>query len=171
MKGYVQVYTGNGKGKSTAAYGLALRAAGAGLSVLIIQFLKSRKCSEHNAFKRLSDLITIKQFGQEGFFINNPTKEQILISEKALEETKKEIGSGKYDVVILDEINMAIAFKLIRVEDIIELIRNKPDDVELVLTGRNAHPKIVEMADLVTVMSEKKHYYQKGIRARIGIEL
>lgn len=171
MKGYIQVYTGNGKGKSTAAFGLALRAAGAGMSVLIIQFLKSRKCSEHTAFERFSDVITIRQFGNGRFVFNKPTGEQLSITKRAFEETKREISSGKYDLVILDEINMASAFRLIPVEYVIDLIKHKPETVELVLTGRGADPRIIEIADLVTVMNERKHYYKKGIKARIGIEL
>jgi cob(I)alamin adenosyltransferase len=175
FKGYIQVYTGSGKGKTTAALGIALRAAGAGLKVFIGQFIKKGKYSEHNALKRFKDFITVKQYGT-GFVKRTQSKEHrtqteaIEAARKGLEETKKIIASGMYDIVILDEINVAVHYNLISVGDILDLLNAKPSHVELVLTGRYANEKIIEMADLVTEMKEIKHYYKKGVKARRGIE-
>ena len=168
--GYVQVYTGDGKGKTTAAFGLALRAAGAGLPVFIGQFVKGMKYSEIKAFERFSDLITVKQYGRGCFIYNEPKKEDIRVAEDGLEEIRKILISGTYKVVILDEASIATYFKLFSVDDLLQLIDSKPDDVELVITGRNADPRIVERADLVTEMREVKHYYTEGVEAREGIE-
>ena len=169
-KGYVQVYTGDGKGKTTAAFGLALRAAGYGLRVFIAQFVKGGQYSEIKAMEKLKDNITVKQYGR-GFFIRKkPGDEDVKAAEVGLTEIKELSASGKYDLVILDEINIAVYFKLLSVEDILDLIDLKPDDVELVLTGRKVDPKVIERADLVTEMREIKHYYKNGVVARKGIE-
>jgi len=170
MKGYVQVYTGNGKGKTTAALGLALRAAGAGLNVFIAQFVKGRDTSELNALKRLSDLITIKQFGRGVFIHDKPSQADVEAAQAGLSKVKTRIASGQYQLVILDEANVATYLKTFSVEDLLSVIDGKPDDVELVITGRNADPRVIERADLVTEMVEVKHYYQKGVEARKGIE-
>ena len=170
MKGYVQIYTGNGKGKTTAAYGLAVRAIGAGMKVCIVQFIKGLYSSEFETFKRLSDSIDVFQYGDGNFIIGKPTSSDINKVKKGLEKLKSVIKSGKYQIIILDEINLAVFLKIITVDEIIEILINRPKDVELILTGRHAHPKIIEMADLVTEMNEIKHYYKKGISARIGIE-
>ncbi|RKY54900.1 MAG: cob(I)yrinic acid a,c-diamide adenosyltransferase [Candidatus Neomarinimicrobiota bacterium] len=170
MKGYVQVYTGDGKGKTTAAIGLALRACGAGLHIFIGQFVKGQICSEIKAINENLDKITIKQYGRKGFIKSKPEKEDIEMAKKGLLEVSNALKSGKYDVVILDEANIAIYFKLFNVEELLKVIKEKPDDVELVITGRKADPKIIEAADLVTEMKEIKHYYKKGVRARPGIE-
>ena len=170
MKGYVQVYTGDGKGKTTAAFGLALRAAGAGLSVYIAQFVKGMKYYELDALEKLSDFITIKQYGRDCFIFNDPTDEDIKIAQEGLREVKDIMSSGKYKVIILDEANIATYYNLFSVEDLLELIRSKPEDVEIVITGRKADPEIIQAADLVTEMKEIKHYYKKGVQARDGIE-
>jgi cob(I)alamin adenosyltransferase len=170
MKGYIQVYTGNGKGKTTAALGLAIRAAGCALRVFIAQFAKKRICGEHIALKRFNDLITIKRYGSEKFIKGKPSKADIRIAQKGLKEVSTAIASGRYDMVILDEANDTAAIGLISVENLVELIDSKPDAVELVITGRNAHKNIIRRADLVTEMREVKHYYRKGIGARKGIE-
>lgn len=169
-RGYIQVYTGDGKGKTTAALGLALRAAGAGLKVFIAQFIKKRRCSEHIALERFKDLITIKQYGAGFLKKRGVSKSAINIVKKGFDEVKGIILSGAFDIVILDEINIAVHHKLIDVKDIIELLRSKPSGVEVVLTGRYADRRIIEMADLVTEMREIKHYYKKGVKARKGIE-
>ncbi len=170
MKGYVQVYTGNGKGKSTAAFGLALRAVGAGRKVYIGQFVKGMEYSELAAFKRMEDAVTIRQFGR-GCFINGaPAAEDVTAAEKGLREIKEAMRSGRYDVLILDEANIATRYGLICVEDLLSLIAEKPEGMEIVITGRDADPLIVEAADLVTEMKEIKHYYNKGVKARKGIE-
>jgi len=172
MKGYVQVYTGDGKGKTTAALGLALRAAGAGFKVFIAQFVKGKEYSEIRALERFSDTITLKQYGQ-GCWINEgePNRDDILSAQNGLEEVKNIIGSGNYQLVILDEANIAVYFNLFPVEDLLKLINSRPSHVELVITGRRAHPLIVESADLVTEMREVKHYYNQGVEARVGIEV
>lgn len=169
-KGYIQVYTGDGKGKTTAALGLALRAAGAGLKVFIAQFIKKRKCSEHKALERFKDLITVKQYGTGFLKSGKPTRSEIAAAKKGFEEIKKTISSKKYDMVILDEINIAVRNNLIPVEDVLALLEEKPPKIELILTGRYADEKVIEMADLVTEMKEIKHYYKKGVKARVGIE-
>ena len=170
MKGYIHVYTGDGKGKTTAALGLAIRAAGAGLKVFFCQFLKSGNYSEHEALKRFSDLIEVRQYGRGCFIRSEPQKEDIEAATKGLLEVKDVISSGKYDVVILDEANIAIYYGLIKLDQLIEILKSRPSHVEVVITGRNADPKLIEEADLVTEMREIKHYYKKGVLARTGIE-
>jgi len=170
MKGYIQVYTGNGKGKTTAALGLAVRAAGAGLKVFIAQFIKMGEYSEISALKRFSDLITIEQYGRGRFIKGKLSPGDIQAAGKGLERIKNIIDSGEYHVIILEEANVAVTCGLFSVEDLLKIIDTKPDDLEIVITGRNAMPEIIERADLVTEMKEIKHYYQKGVNARVGIE-
>lgn len=170
MIGYVQVYTGSGKGKTTAALGLCLRAAGAGLTVYVGQFLKSGRFSEINALERFSDLISIKQYGTPGFVFGSPTPEDISAGETGAIEIEAALASGSYNVVVMDEINVAIHYGLVSVGRIVELIESRPSEVEIVLTGRHAHPDILAIADLVTEMHPIKHYYDKGVQARTGIE-
>ena len=170
MKGYIQVYTGNGKGKTTAAFGLALRAVGAGLKVYIAQFVKGIEYSELKSVEKLSDFITLRQYGL-GFFVNrDPDKEDIRAAREGLKEVQEIMCSGMYDLIILDEANIATHYDLFSVEDLLDFMRAKPENVELVITGRMADPRIIESADLVTEMKEIKHYYHNGIEARIGIE-
>ena len=170
MKGYVQVYTGNGKGKTTAALGLSLRAAGAGLKVYIAQFLKMGEYSELKALKRFSDLITVEQFGTGKFILDQPAPEEILAAEKGLTRVRSIITAGKYDLIVLEEANLAVKFNLFPVEDLLDIINTKPEPLELVITGLDADPAIIKKADLVTEMKEVKHYFQKGVTARVGIE-
>ena len=170
MKGYVQVYTGDGKGKTTAALGLALRAVGAGMKVFIGQFVKGMEYSELKSLARLAPELVVKQYGRERFVHNKPQKEDFSAGRAGYEEVKKIIQSAQYDVVILDEANIAVYFQILSVEDMLALIDEKPDSVELVFTGRKADPRLLEKADLVTEMKEIKHYYSKGITAREGIE-
>ncbi len=169
MRGYIQVYTGNGKGKTTAALGLALRAAGAGFLVFIGQFLKAASSSEHKALSRFRDLIIIKAYGREGL-LKEINSIDIKLAKEGLKDCKKAILSEKYKLVILDEANVAVHFNLFSIEELLEVILNKPPSLELVITGRHAHKKLIEIADLVTEMKEIKHYYQKGVLARKGIE-
>jgi len=170
-RGYIQVYTGNGKGKTTAALGLALRAAGAGLKVFIAQFIKKRKCSEHKAMERFKDLITIKQYGTGFLRSKIPTPSEKASAKKGLEDVKKALLSGQYDMVMLDEVNIATHYGLLSVDELLDVLEKKPSGVELILTGRYADKRIIEKADLVTKMKEIKHYYRKGVKARRGIEL
>ena len=170
MKGFIQVYTGNGKGKTTAAFGLALRATGAGLKVYFAQFIKGMKYSELESIKKFDDLIVLKQYGRDCFIKKNPEQQDIDLAQKGFNAVKEIVLSGKYDIVILDEITIAIFYSLINEDDLLKLMQNKPEHVELVITGRYATNAIIEQADLVTEMKEIKHYYQKGITARTGIE-
>jgi cob(I)alamin adenosyltransferase len=170
MKGYIQVYTGSGKGKTTAALGLALRAAGAGFRVYIAQFVKGMKYSELDILPRLSDYITLKQYGRDCFIEREPTNEDIQAAQEGLKEVKEIMCSGEYQMIILDEANIATYFNLFSVDDLLDFMRAKPEGVELVITGRKADARVIEAADLVTEMKEIKHYYQKGIEARSGIE-
>jgi cob(I)alamin adenosyltransferase len=169
-RGLVQLYFGNGKGKTTAAMGLALRAAGCGLQVYIAQFVKGLKYSELISLAKLRDNITVKQYGRRCFIKREATRKDVDAALKGLAEVKKIIATGKYDVVILDEITIAEYFKLLSVEDILALIALKPQNMELILTGRKADNQIIEAADLVTEMVEIKHYYNEGVEAREGIE-
>lgn len=171
-EGKVQVYTGNGKGKTTAALGLALRAVGRGLKVCMVQFIKGGgEYGEHLAAGRLAPLLTIHQTGRDCWIYKDRLDPQdIAIARGTLNLARETLTGGEYDLVILDEINGAAWFGLITVEDILSLIRQRPEQVELVLTGRSADPRVIEAADLVTEMVEVKHYYQAGVPARSGIE-
>jgi len=170
MTGYVQVYTGDGKGKTTAAIGLALRAAGAGLKVFVAQFVKSEKYSEIFALERFSELITCRQYGSGCWLNGQPDGEDVRLAGSGLEEVRRILEAGRHDVVILDEANIATHFGLLAVDDLIALIDLKPSGVELVFTGRKADPRLIDRADLVSEMREIKHYYQKGVLARKGID-
>lgn len=171
-RGYVQVYTGNGKGKTTAALGLAFRAVGRGLRVCFFQFIKgSKEYGEHMLAKKLAPLMTMIRSGRPGWVNCEDITDHRQAAQDGLEQAKRLLVSGDYDLVILDEINNATAFGLLDVEQVLELIRIKPERVELVLTGRNAAEQIIEAADLVTEMRAVKHYYRAGVPARIGIEL
>jgi len=170
MKGYVHVYTGNGKGKTTAAIGLAIRAAGAGMRVYIAQFVKGMHYSELDALDRYADRITLKQYGRDCFIKQEPSEEDIQAARKGFEEVKGVLASGDYQMVILDEANIATHYNLFSADELIELVRSKPESVELVITGRGADPKVIAVADLVTEMKEIKHYHNRGIEARQGIE-
>ncbi len=169
-KGCVHVYTGNGKGKTTAALGLALRAAGAGHRVFIAQFIKKRICGEHKALERFNDLITIKQYGSGFLKGKTRTKAEITSARKSFGEIRDIVLQGVYDLVILDEINVAAHCGLISIDDILNLLAEKPAATELVLTGRHADDRVMEKADLVTEMKEIKHYFKRGLKSRAGIE-
>ena len=171
-RGCVQVYTGNGKGKTTAALGLAFRAAGRGLRVCMFQFIKGGgQYGEHLIADKLAPLMTIIQSGRPGWVNTKDITEDRKTAQTALVQATQLLTSGDYDLMIMDEINGAVGFGLIDVEQVLELIRLKPDKVELVLTGRNAAPQVIEAADLVTEMREIKHYFSAGVPARTGIEM
>ncbi len=169
MRGYIHIYTGDGKGKTTAAIGLALRAAGAGKEVYIGQFIKGMHYSELSVLARVPE-ITVHQFGRDCFIDRQPTAEDISAARQGLQQTEEALASGQYQLVILDEINIALHYNLLPIEKIIELIINRPEGIELVLTGRNAPAELIELADLVTEMREIRHYYSRGVTARAGIE-
>jgi len=169
-KGYTQVYTGDGKGKTTAAIGLAVRAAGSGLKVFIAQFIKGMEYSEIKALNKFSENITVKQYGRGCFIARSPERKDIEMAKEGFKEIAEIVINGDFDLIILDEINIAIYFGLLTSGDIVELIENKPEKLELVLTGRKASQEIIESADLVTEMKEIKHYFSNGVLARTGIE-
>ncbi|MBN1871226.1 MAG: cob(I)yrinic acid a,c-diamide adenosyltransferase [Candidatus Omnitrophica bacterium] len=168
-KGLVHVYTGDGKGKTTAAFGLAARAAGAGFDVCIYQFIKGMPYSENDVFKKIGN-VTIEQCGRGCFIRGTPKAEDIKCAAKALEKARAAVRSGRYDLVVLDEVNVAMRMKLVKAADIISLMKGKPDSVELVLTGRYCPKNVLARADLVTEMKKVKHPYDKGVKARKGIE-
>jgi len=170
MKGYIHVYTGDGKGKTTAALGLALRAAGAGLKVFIAQFMKLGDYSEIKALERFGDGVTVEQYGLGRFIRGNPDPADIDAARKGIVRVREIFAAGRHQVVILDEANVAAACGLFSPVDLLELVNAKPDEVEVILTGRNAAPEILARADLVTEMKMVKHYYQAGVAARVGIE-
>ncbi|MBN1634320.1 MAG: cob(I)yrinic acid a,c-diamide adenosyltransferase [Ignavibacteria bacterium] len=170
MKGYIQVYTGNGKGKTTAAIGLAIRAAGAGKKVFFAQFVKGMIYSEVKALENLSSNITIKQYGLDCFIYNVPTQADIDAACNGFNEVSEIIFSDKYDIIVLDEANIALYYKLFSIEELIDLLKRKPEQTEIIITGRYAPDELIEFADLVSEIKEIKHYYTKGIQARKGIE-
>lgn len=171
MTGYVQVYTGDGKGKTTAALGLALRAAGAGIKVFLARFLKTGDSSELAALDRFADLVTVRSYGRAGFIRGEPGPEDIERARAGFAEVRDAVASGAYPLVILDEVNVAVALGLIAAEEVLALIEERPGHVELVLTGRRADERIIARADLATEMREVKHYFQKGVSARKGIDV
>ncbi|MFZ5755180.1 MAG: cob(I)yrinic acid a,c-diamide adenosyltransferase [Bacillota bacterium] len=192
FKGYVQVYTGDGKGKTTAAIGLTIRALGAGKKVLFLQFMKAKVYSEHKILPGISPNLTLETMGKPFFVVKEgsmpeeelakwrdkvvifspgqPPREYVELMEKGIKMAKEALTSGEYQLVVLDELNVALHFGLVTWEQVEDLIDSKRDDVELVLTGRGATPELIEKADLVTEMKEIKHYYTKGVEARMGIE-
>lgn len=168
--GLIHVYTGSGKGKTTAALGLGLRATGEGFKVHMVQFMKGRRYREIVAIERLP-LFSVSQHGRDEFVCReNPEQIDIDMAQNGFAFAKKIINNNKYDIIILDEINVAVDFKLIALDDVLQLMQDKPKDLELVLTGRYANQKIIQEADLVTEMLEIKHPYQKGIESRKGID-
>lgn len=191
-KGYVQVYTGDGKGKTTAAIGLAIRALGAGHRVLLLQFMKSRCYSEHDILPGISPNLTLETLGKPCFVVpegsvpdeelarwhdevvvfppGQPPADYVALVAGGLERAREAVTGGEYDLVILDEIVVALHFGLASWEQLRRVIAERREGVELVLTGRGAPPELLEMADLVTEMGETKHYYARGVEARKGIE-
>jgi cob(I)alamin adenosyltransferase len=190
--GYLQVYSGDGKGKTTAAIGLAIRALGAGMRVLFLQFMKSKIYSEHNILPDISPNLTLETLGKPYFIAEEgsvpteelaklkddmvifppgkPPQDYVELIANGLKRAREAMCSGDYDLVVLDEIVVALHFGLITWEQLREVIDSRPDSVELVLTGRGATPELIARADLVTDMRDTKHYYTKGITARKGIE-
>ena len=170
-RGLVMVITGNGKGKTTSAFGQALRAVGQGLKVFIVQFMKGRNYGEFVAAEKYLPRLTIIRTGLDSFVMRDrPAPIDIELAQQGFESAKKAVGSGKYDMVILDEINVAVDFKLIPLEDLIALITHKPPALDLILTGRYAAKAVIKLADTVSEVKEIKHHYAAGIKDRAGIE-
>jgi len=170
-KGLVQVYTGNGKGKTSAAFGSALRAVGRGLKVYVIQFIKGGfDYGELHIAERLPNL-KWAAFGRGKFITETPpSQEDVQLAREAFDLAKKVVESGEYDMVILDEINVVLNLKMISIDEVVKLVKDKPKHVELILTGRYAPARIIEAADLVTEMKEVKHPFARGVPPRKGIE-
>jgi cob(I)alamin adenosyltransferase len=169
-RGLVQVYTGEGKGKTTAALGLALRACGSGLKVCLVQFAKGRPSGELAALARFADLVTVRQYGRKGFIVDEPTPEDRDLARAGWQEARRVAGGGGQDLLILDEIGIALHYGLVDTAEVLALVRDKPAGLELVLTGRRLPDEILQAADLVTEMREVKHYHARGVPARRGIE-
>lgn len=165
----IHIYTGDGKGKTTAALGLALRASGAGLRVYIAQFIKGLNYSELKSIKYLRN-IKLEQFGRGCFIYKNPKPKDILLAKEGLRRAKKIIQSRKFDLVILDEINVALELNLLDKDEVVSLLKKIPKRIELVLTGRGAVKKMIKLADYVTEMKNRKHPFKKKVFARRGIE-
>lgn len=190
---YVQVYTGNGKGKTTAAIGLTVRALGAGLRVLFLQFMKEKHYSEHNLLPHISDKLTLETAGKPYFIMKKehmtdelletygdscvifepgqPPADYVALAAKAVERAREAAHSGEYDLIVLDELNCALFFELVSWPAVEAILKDRAPNTELVLTGRNAPPELIEAADLATEFRELKHYYAKGVEARKGIEM
>lgn len=171
-KGYIHIYTGNGKGKTTAALGLALRAAGSGLKTVVVQFMKGQHYGELDAVKMTGDLITIEQFGHPAFcrFGETPDPEDVRRAESAFARVREIMAARACDILVADELITSVLFRLIPEDEVVDVMKNKPDGMELVLTGRGATERMMDAADLVTEMKEIKHYYIRKIPARKGIE-
>ena len=171
-KGYIQIYTGNGKGKTTAALGQALRAAGNDLKTFVVMFMKDFPYGELSGLKLMRKWIRLEQYGNDRFVFRKqaPDENDFQAAKLAFAQARRAMLSNNYDLVILDEVCVAIYYSLVKTEDIVSLMAEKPETVELILTGRYCPPELIEKADLVTEMQEIKHYYQKGVVARKGIE-
>lgn len=168
-KGYVQVYTGNGKGKTTCALGITLRMLCAGGRVFFGQFMKGQDYSELNATEYFDNL-TMRQFGDVKFVHGKPSDEDIKMAKEGLGVMREALLSGDYDMVVFDEINTTMFFEMIPPKELIDILKQKPERTEVILTGRYAPDEIIEYANLVTEMTEIKHYYNEGIQARKGVE-
>jgi cob(I)alamin adenosyltransferase len=169
-KGLIHVYTGDGKGKTTAAIGLGIRAVGAGFHVHMIQFMKGRRYSEIDALEKIPNF-TVAQFGRDEFVSKkHPAQIDIDLAQKGLDHARDILKNNTYDLVILDEINVAVDFHLLTAQDVVDLMKHKPEEMELVLTGRYASPEIIKHADLVSEILEIKHPFQKGVPCRKGID-
>jgi cob(I)alamin adenosyltransferase len=170
-QGLIQVYTGDGKGKTTCALGLALRAVGQGLKAYMVQFLKGRDTGEARAAGRLAPDLTLRSFGRPVLVnLKDPAPEDLALAREALDLAREVIRKGEHDLVILDEINVALAYGLVPLKEALEMLKTRPGWVEVVLTGRQAPPELIDAADLVTEMRPLKHYYEAGVPARRGIE-
>lgn len=170
MKGHIKIITGNGKGKTTSALGLAIKAVGAGKKVFIGQFLKSGKYSEMNALKMFPDQITVEHYGLGKFVKGNPSNDDIISGKKGYKKIVRILEKNEHDLVIIDEGNIAVKYGVISEQSLIDLLDIKSDRMDLVITGRGATPAVIERADHVIELKEVKHYFKQGVEARVGIE-
>lgn len=169
-KGYIQLYTGNGKGKTTAAFGLAVRALCAGKRVFIGQFVKSIKYNETRIESLFEKQLVIRQFGRGCFLDHKPGKEDVFSASEGLRQCAEVLASAQWDLVVLDELTIAVYFGLLTDEEVLRALEQRASGTEVVLTGRYASEKLIEKADLVTEMCEVKHYYAQGILSRDGFD-
>lgn len=171
-KGFIQVYTGDGKGKTTAALGLALRALGHGYKIYIGQFMKGQSYGELRAAQHFPDQLVIEQYGQPSFVhVKKASEKDVQLAQQGLQKIKHAIESRKYRIVVLDEINVAIYFQLVNIDDVLQILQRKPAETEIICTGRKAPQELIKIADLVTEMREIKHYFNEGVPARKGFEM
>ena len=170
MKGYVQVYTGDGKCKTTAAVGLIVRAAGSGLQVFFGQFLKGTPSGELRVLRERFPEVVARQFGRRSFVRGKPSPADVQAARAGLRELREALCCGRYDLVIADEANVAVTLGLLDLKDLLELVASRPPEVELVITGRGAHSRLIACADLVSEMKCRKHYFNRGVKSRKGIE-
>ncbi len=170
QQGYTHIYTGNGKGKTTAVMGLALRAVGSGKKVFIGQFVKSQVYHEVKAIRKFLPDIEVKLYGNSCMLSREPNEKDISCAKSGLADVKTKLLAKEYDVVVLDEIMIALYYKLLMLEEVLEVLDSKAEETELVLTGRYAPKELIQRADLVTEMLEVKHYYQQGVLSRRGID-
>jgi len=169
--GKIRVFTGEGKGKTTAAVGLAVLAVGRGFKVFMVQFLKAPGTTgEQIAIKSLAPKIIIKPMGRKGFIRCGGEPMDVAMAKHALDEARSTMLSGNFDMIVLDEVNVAVHLGLIDVQDILDLMNSKPDNVELVLTGRDARPEVINRADVVIEMKKIKHQFDQGVKAQKGID-
>lgn len=169
-RGYLQVYTGEGKGKTTAAMGLALRAAGRGLRVFIVQFAKAQPTGEVEALRRFAPQVEVRRFGTGAFIVGTPSPADIAAAREGLACARQAVSSGRWDLLVLDEASVAVRLGLFPVDELLALVEAAGSRMEIVVTGRGADPRLLERADLVTEMREVRHYYARGVQARAGIE-
>ena len=170
MKGFIRLYTGKGQGKTSAAFGLALRALGAGKKVFFAQFVKGKIYSEIRAVEKYLSGIRVRQYGLDCFIVKKPSQADIDAARAGLREVREIITAGEHDLVVLDEICIAVFYKLFTVNEVLEILKGKADGTEIVMTGRYAPQEFIDAADLVTEMREIKHYYSDGVNAREGFE-
>lgn len=171
QKGLIIVITGDGKGKTTSAIGQAMRAAGHGKKILIVQFMKGKKYGEVLCTEKHIPDISIIQCGLDSFVMkDNPAPVDVELAQQGLKISQEAVASGNYDMLILDEINVAMDFKLVSIQDVLNLLKNKPTGMDIILTGRYAPAEIIEVADTVSEVREIKHHYSQGIKERAGIE-
>lgn len=169
-RGLIVVYTGTGKGKTTAAVGQSLRMAGHGFRVYLVHFMKGRDYGEFLPLHNLSNVTIVKGGRDEFVYRDNPDPQDVELAQKGLNDARKALFSEKYDLIVMDEINVALDFGLIETSDIVDMIKDKPFHTNIILTGRNAAAEIMEIADTITEMKELKHHYQSGVINRKGIE-
>ncbi|MGB5984235.1 MAG: cob(I)yrinic acid a,c-diamide adenosyltransferase [Desulfobacterales bacterium] len=169
-KGYLQIYTGDGKGKTTAALGLTLRALGAGFRVLFVQFMKQGAYSEIKALEKFADQVVLAQYGTGRFVYGKPGPDDLRAANQGLQRVKAALASGEFDLLVLDEANVALSLNILPLQELLDLLANRPAGMEVVLTGRGAPQQLLAAADLITEMHALRHYYANGVAARTGIE-